>query len=954
MSTYQWCERRSGVAAVFVLFISILVMLAPAMSDADSSARLPAETTPDPALYRDTWDICEYQKEYGPYDEYWMFSWQLCLAQDVLIAGSRGAAYMYRRGSDNMWGQEAALVFDSPEFNWISGATDGEVAVLGDREYPDGDDQGRAAVFRYHSSSQSWEEEQLLEPAQPPADGDEFGRSVSVQNGVAVVGASQAPWNGDPVGPGYACVFRYDTDSETWLEHQCISPSGGNPGDQFGTDVLVRDDIILVGARATLSHDVSTGSVYVFRYDPDLDEWREEQQLFPYDPEADGEFGNSLSLDGDRLLIGTQSQQAAYDFEYDSGLGTWTQQAKLTGDGGVALDFGADVALDGDMAFISNGGGDGSVFIFQFDGNSWNQVLELFPSDPGDLEHFGRAVTVSDGHLAVSKAGEAGEDLPASIYFFAYGYSDCNNNGIQDVCEVIDGLAPDCNLNLVPDICDIADGTSDDLNLNGIPDECEATAICETASLLPSDPAEDKRFGDGVAIDGDLALVGATGDSEFGYESGAAYVYRHDGWEWHEEAKLLISDGVEHDRIGLYMDIDGDVAVLGAPNHPLDGEYYYGAAYVFRYDADLGQWYEEAKLVSTDPQPYYRYGRDVAVQGDTVFVGCMAWPDTPGYVDVFQYDTGRGQWLRTNTLTPSDGQPRDRFGVAIDIQGDRMVIGASKDNDQFPGGSGAAYVFEFNGEEWQEEAKLSPDVDLTWSFFGLSVGLYDDVAVIGAPDPTFPYFENEAGSVWIYRRDQDTGDWALEETLVPDDGQLSDQFGQALTVSGDTIVAGAPSVASGYVEKVGRVYVYRYDEGMAQWLLDESYLGQSLQDHEYYGTAIDSHGDAALIGSPGYEDQGRAFVYGGLLALDCNDNGVHDACDISYGTSDDLNGNGIPDECESCVGDVDSDDVVNIEDITQILLAWGPCEECPEDIDGNNAVDIDDIFIVLAAWGPCP
>ncbi|UCD75238.1 MAG: right-handed parallel beta-helix repeat-containing protein [Phycisphaerales bacterium] len=89
------------------------------------------------------------------------------------------------------------------------------------------------------------------------------------------------------------------------------------------------------------------------------------------------------------------------------------------------------------------------------------------------------------------------------------------------------------------------------------------------------------------------------------------------------------------------------------------------------------------------------------------------------------------------------------------------------------------------------------------------------------------------------------------------------------------------------------------------------------------------------------------------LVEDCNGNGVPDECDIADGFSDDLNNNGIPDECE-CPADLNNDGKVNIDDLFQILGAWGTCDECPEDLNGDGKVNIDDLFIILGEWGPCP
>jgi hypothetical protein len=107
------------------------------------------------------------------------------------------------------------------------------------------------------------------------------------------------------------------------------------------------------------------------------------------------------------------------------------------------------------------------------------------------------------------------------------------------------------------------------------------------------------------------------------------------------------------------------------------------------------------------------------------------------------------------------------------------------------------------------------------------------------------------------------------------------------------------------------------------------------------------------------------------LALDCNDNGLPDGCDIDLGTSEDcnlngrpdecdiaagdsedVNGNGVPDECE-CIADVTGNGRVDFADLLDVLCAWGECEGCPEDINHDGVVDVQDVLIVLTNWGPC-
>ena len=89
-----------------------------------------------------------------------------------------------------------------------------------------------------------------------------------------------------------------------------------------------------------------------------------------------------------------------------------------------------------------------------------------------------------------------------------------------------------------------------------------------------------------------------------------------------------------------------------------------------------------------------------------------------------------------------------------------------------------------------------------------------------------------------------------------------------------------------------------------------------------------------------------------LLTDDCNENNVSDADDISQGFSTDINLNGIPDECE-CLGDINNDNSVNVEDILNTINEWGPCNGCFSDINLDGIVNVSDLLIVIGSWGPC-
>ncbi|MFQ5653296.1 MAG: FG-GAP repeat protein, partial [Planctomycetota bacterium] len=193
--------------------------------------------------------------------------------------------------------------------------------------------------------------------------------------------------------------------------------------------------------------------------------------------------------------------------------------------------------------------------------------------------------------------------------------TDCNGNGVLDECDIIFGSSDDCNLNAIPDECDIASAFSDDCDVDGIPDECEPVGELE---LAPAGGPFATGAGEAVAIEGDRAVVGASGDATLGLNAGAAHLFRRIGTRWVEEATLTASDGAAGDLFGISVAINGDLVVIGASGNDevgLDA----GAAYLFRLNG--ASWVEEAKLTASDGGAGDEFGASVAADGDTVLIG---------------------------------------------------------------------------------------------------------------------------------------------------------------------------------------------------------------------------------------------------------------------------------------------------------------------------------------------
>ncbi|MDY7109093.1 MAG: C1 family peptidase, partial [Planctomycetota bacterium] len=540
---------------------------------------------------------------------------------------------------------------------------------------------------------------------------------------------------------------------------------------------------------------------------------------------------------------------------------------------------------------------------------------------------------------------------------------DCNENGRPDECDIADGTSEDCNENSVPDECDVADGTSEDCNENNRPDECDLWAPRETAKVTASDGAEGDYFGRCAAISGDAAIVGAHDDDDSGQDSGSAYVFRLEGAEWMQDAKLLASDGAAGDEFGAAVAISGDVAVVGARDEDAGGEDA-GAAYVFRFDGSA--WNEEAKLTASDGAAADIFGCGVAIDGDIIIVGAQDdddLGDDSGAAYIYRFDGSL--WEEGAKLLASDGEAGDEFGCAVAISGDVVIIGAKSEGE---GGAnaGAAYAYRFDGSEWVEEAKLVASDAQASDYFGHAVSISDEVVVVAAA--WNDDLGDGAGAAYVYHFEE--GLWTERAKLLASDGADGDKFGFDVGVSDETIIVGARS-DDDLGSSSGSMHLYRYLE--PDWVEVNKFLASDGAESDQFGYAVAIDGNNGIVGAYKDDDHGdssgSAYLYDGLAGADCNENGVPDDCDIADGTSGDCNGNGIPDECDIadgtsqdedgngipdecvCLGDLDGDWLVSTPDLLLLLGAW----DTPDgDLNDDGTTNTVDLLLLLGAWGECP
>lgn len=330
----------------------------------------------------------------------------------------------------------------------------------------------------------------------------------------------------------------------------------------------------------------------------------------------------------------------------------------------------------------------------------------------------------------------------------------------------------------------------------------------EERRLVAPDATPGDGFGWSVAIAADLIAVGATGRTAGGAEPTTArhavYLFGRDQdgvGRWGLIKKLQGSDTLAGDQFGYSVSLDGDMLWVGAPYSTISGNTAQGAAYIFAKDeGGLGQWGQVKKSVASDGSQYDRFGGSLSGSGYTVAVGAPLayWgPVREGAAYIFARDTGGiGQWGEVRRLRALDSGAS--FGVSVSMSGSDLVVGAE---GAYVGGiqTGAAYLFSQDQggiAEWGQVRKLVGSDAQAGGWFGNAVGISGDTVVVGA---------RNHGMAYVFGRDQNgPGQWGQIRQLGPGPWL----FGYSVGVGGNAIVVGSPGSQIGSQEYQGGVYAY--------------------------------------------------------------------------------------------------------------------------------------------------
>lgn len=259
--------------------------------------------------------------------------------------------------------------------------------------------------------------------------------------------------------------------------------------------------------------------------------------------------------------------------------------------------------------------------------------------------------------------------------------------------------------------------------------------------------------------------------------------------------------GQANSELGTSIAISGDTLAVGAP-----GAGRYGEVYVFSKTAS--GWKQEADIAGSVSS----FGTTVALSGITLLVGAPAAEYNEGRAFVFVEKAGR--WREQGELRAHDGKLQGSFGASLALYGTTALVGAPMITNTH--GSGRAYIFSERGGMWSQIDELGPTRAGPGEWFGASVAMEGDTAVVGSPgvpdyypyrDPSFPFADGWRPTTLIYSRVHDH--WRMRAQLHAPKLFPGDQFGISVAISGSTVAVGDPGAQpDGTKGESGAIYMF--------------------------------------------------------------------------------------------------------------------------------------------------
>jgi hypothetical protein len=410
------------------------------------------------------------------------------------------------------------------------------------------------------------------------------------------------------------------------------------------------------------------------------------------------------------------------------------------------------------------------------------------------------------------------------------------------------------------------------------PAHAQTTKIQQSeVSLVPaSDADEHDSVGSATAISnsGNTMVVGAENADGAQVGAGAAFVFDKINGNWVRTASLFADDGravplpdgkFRNDSYAesVAISTDGNTVIVGSPNHNHSGQGNTGAVYVFQ--RMKGVWSQQAELRSPNPSIFDFFGAGqggggIGISGDTIVVTDDGnFTSIPGSVDVFKRING--VWtFSTQLLVPDDF---NFIPSSLAIDGNTVAVGSSFSDAPNAFFAGVAYVFRFDEGKWSAPVTVAAADATTGGSFGFSVSLSGNTLAVGAN--TQPGTTAQSGAAYVFSSDE--GKWTQKAKLMASDGLDFDNFGCAISVSGQTVFVGADLHTPPANSVAGAAYIYQNADGIWRQVAELAPSDTAISGGGEYGIAVAVGNNSLVVGAdqarpaPEGYNGGEVYVY---------------------------------------------------------------------------------------------
>ena len=638
------------------------------------------------------------------------------------------------------------------------------------------------------------------------------------------------------VEPGADKIFQFSTSgaSTVWVQQAKLLASDNTTGDKFGFDVAIDGDTIAIGAAVA----DTGGKVYAFTRSGTT--WSQQAAFTSSDISSEDEFGGSVSISGDTILVGAYSaggtssapHGAAYVFTRSGS--TWSQQAKIQpsdtpnpSSATIAFAY-RQLAIENDIAIIGHSTATldgtanvGAAYLFKRSGTTWTQVNKFGASDATASDGFGHGVDIDGRDIIVGAPSEnSGKGQ-------AYTFVVPDAAIYSDTLTLAGGSGITLTSNATTDTVTIAAAAAGN-------DSATTIALIDSSYVQARQITPISSFNT-ISVSSQTNVVADPTVTNFATTTQAQ--------------KLTASDAASSDFFGNVVDIDGDYAVAGARGNK--------AVYVYYYNGTT--WSEQQKIQQTAFGS--NFGHAVSVVGDTLLVGSN---NTDGSnadgTKAYVYTRSGTTWSLQQKVDPSQALENDYFGyqktLKLDNTDNNQFIAGSYGEDETNSNEGAVYIFNRSGTTWSETQRIVPSDKASNSNFGVSVDIAGDYAIFGGNNAVYVYYKS--GGTWSQQQKianpYEAGNGHSGPTNAVNfgtDGEIS------INAAGDTIAVGA----RGQSNLPG--YVFVFTRSGTTWTLQQALRSSNTANEDFFGwsVSLDGTGNSLTVGAKTTSTGGKAYIF---------------------------------------------------------------------------------------------